>query len=275
MSMLLAPGKGLAKQTRTWGGLKAAYRLLHCEEVTRHSLMQPHFERTRAACLGQPVTLFVQDTTELDFTHMTHAEGYGPIGNHRGAGILAHTLMALTPEGQVLGLAAQHSWARSNDAPHKKTEPRAQRKARPGKESEVWAKVLEAVGAVPPGHRWVSVGDRGSDSFDYWRRTGQLGWQCLSRIFINRRVGDDGHMLDKARALPAQGRVAIAQRARPGQSARVLQLDFAWSAVEVQPPCNDPAMNKAASLSASRGALLGRRKQRGMGAAGHLAADKL
>jgi len=88
LSMLQAPGKGLPQQTQTWGGLKAAYRLLHGDAVTRQKLMHPHFKQTLAAAQTQPLTLFVQDSTELDFTQMEHAEGYGPIGNNHGAAIV-------------------------------------------------------------------------------------------------------------------------------------------------------------------------------------------
>jgi hypothetical protein len=66
--------------------------------------------------------LFVQDTTELDFTHMRAAEGYGPIGNHAGCGLMVHSLMALGTSGEVFGLAAQRCWARSSGPTRKGTE---------------------------------------------------------------------------------------------------------------------------------------------------------
>jgi hypothetical protein len=249
--MLQAPGKGLPKQTGTWGGLKAAYRLLHCEDVTREKLMQPHFDRTLAAARAQPVTLFVQDTTELDFTQMEQAEGFGPVGDNRGSGLLVHSLLALTPEGQVLGLGTQHSWARAVGPPLKRTETRSQRQARPGKESEVWPRLLEAVGTVPQDQCWVSVGDRGSDSFDYWARAVTIGWRCLSRIFTNRRTADNSHLLPKARELPAQGQIVVHQRARPGQAARTLHLNLAWGLAQVLPPRNNPTLAKHPVLDVS------------------------
>jgi hypothetical protein len=248
LNMLHSPGKGLPKQTKTWGGLKAAYRLLHCEDVTREKLMQPHFEQTLVAAQAQPVTLFVQDTTELDFTQMKHAQGFGPIGDNRGSGLFVHSLLALTPEGQVLGLGAQHSWARPRDPPHKRTETRAQRQVRPGKESEVWPRLLEAVGPVPIDQCWVSVGDRGSDSFEYWARAVTIGWRCLSRIFTNRRTADNSHLLLKARELAKQGQIVVHQRARPGQAARTLHLNLAWCSAQVLPPRNNPTLAKHPAL---------------------------
>jgi hypothetical protein len=251
LSMLQAPGKGLPKQTRTWGGLKAAYRLLHCEEVTRESLMRPHFEQTLAAARAQRVALFVQDTTELDFTQLEQAEGFGRIGDNRGSGLLVHSLLALTPQGQVLGLGTQHSWARALGPTHKRTETRSQRQVRPSKESEVWPKLLEAVGTVPKGQYWVSVADRGSDSFDYWERAVAIGWHCLSRIFTDRRTADNSHLLTKARDFPVQGQIVVEQRARPGQAARTLHLNLAWGTAQVLPPRNSPTLAKHPALDVS------------------------
>jgi hypothetical protein len=111
--------------------------------------------------------------------------------------------------------------------------------------------VLEAVGQVPQGCRWISIGDRASDSFDYWSRAVSLGWQCLSRIFTNRRTAHHGHLLTQARALPVQAQLQLHQRARPGQAARTLHLNLAWREVQVLPTRNDPALDGLPPLAAS------------------------
>jgi hypothetical protein len=249
--MLRVPKEGLPTQTHTWGNLKAAYRLLNCPDITRCKLMEPHFANTRALAAVRPVTLFIQDTTELDFTHMEYADGYGPIGNHKGNGLFAHSLLAMTPDSEVLGLAAQHSWARSTGPTFKGRETRIQRAKRENKESEVWPKVVESVGAVPKNCRWVSVGDRGSDSFDYWKRATSIGWQCLSRVFTNRCTDNNAHLLTQARAMPAQASYDVSQRARPGQAARTLHLNLAWQTVHVCPPKNGSNYAKDDYLEAS------------------------
>lgn len=196
--MLRAPGQGLATQTRTWGDCKAAYRLLNCEAVTHEHLLQPHCQQTRRDAAELPVVLFVQDTIELDFSAMLSAQGYGPIGDHRGQGLWVHSLLGLGVDDDVLGLAAQRCWARDKDKTYKHSETRAQRCSRKGKESDVWHQVLSDVGPVPAGKRWVSIGDRGSDSFTYWAKARDMGWQCLSRIFIDRRTVEQHHVLSLA-----------------------------------------------------------------------------
>ena len=251
LNIIKAPGKGLAVQTGSQSQCKAAYRLLNCPAVTREQLMQPHFEQTRSSAIELPVTLFVQDTTELDWSSIQQAQGYGPIGDHRGQGLLTHSLLALQPQGQILGLAAQLSWARTPGVVRKTSEARTQRYARADKESAVWYQALEAVGQVPEGKRWVSIGDRGSDSFLYWAKAREWGWQCLSRVFIDRCTSEEKKLLTKARELTVQGEWSVHQRARPGQAQRTLELKLAWQAVQILPAKNDGAQKKLELIDAT------------------------
>ncbi len=153
LNMLKAPGKGIPEQTQTWGGAKAAYRLFGRPEVTREALMQPHFEQTLQACEARPgLMLFVQDTTELDFTHMRAAEGYAPIGNHAGCGLMAlgasGRSSALPPNG--VGLAAAGLPAR---APRTVSNARSAKALSPRSGPWFWSR-----SGIPP--RWPYLGQR-------------------------------------------------------------------------------------------------------------------
>jgi hypothetical protein len=99
LKMLEGPGQGLPKQVGTWTEVKAAYRLLNHESVSRAKLLKPHIRQTRLEVdKRQPeqVKLFVQDTTELDLTTLKSTEGLGPIGNHKGQGMLVHSVLAMS-----------------------------------------------------------------------------------------------------------------------------------------------------------------------------------
>jgi len=63
----------LPKQTQQWSDLKAAYRLLHQEEVTFEQLSLPHWQLTRMHAEGMQgaVVLFVQDGSELDSLNLS------------------------------------------------------------------------------------------------------------------------------------------------------------------------------------------------------------
>jgi len=95
--MAAAPQHSLPKQCGDWADIKAAYRFLNHPKVTPHKIQSTHRQRVRRACEDHPVILAVQDTTELDFTSRETVSGLGPIGDGRGAGLLQHSTLALSP----------------------------------------------------------------------------------------------------------------------------------------------------------------------------------
>lgn len=247
------PAAGLPGQSQSWSDLKAAYRLLHEDDVTHAALSSPHWRQTcdRATRANGPV-LFVQDGSQLDFT-LHDAEGLGRIGNERGRGILIHSTLVLLPGDPVtvLGLAHQLPWVRDGK-PHKRRETRTQRARRSGRESEHWFGALQAIGRVPEGACCVSVGDRESDIFGYWEKARELGWECLLRLTYPRRIlcedGSVGSLLDWARQLTPQAWQTMALRTRPDRTARSAMLSLAWAGTQVLPPRNDPILHGHAPL---------------------------
>ena len=66
------PDASLPTQTGNWAELKAAYRLLAESEVTHEALTLPHRQNTYLqASHREGVVLFIQDTTELDYSSIT------------------------------------------------------------------------------------------------------------------------------------------------------------------------------------------------------------
>jgi len=168
--------------------VKAAYRLLDDEHLSHEVLSRLHWHHTRQAARSALPVLFIQDTTELDFSSHTATTELGHIGDTRGRGFMMHSALAVapTPAGaDILGLAWQHVWTRT--ARHKGNETRTER-AKRHTEYDVWADAIHAIGAVPAHCTWVSVGDRGSDVFSYLQAARSLQWHVLIRVAQNRRV---------------------------------------------------------------------------------------
>jgi hypothetical protein len=233
-ALVSGPEASLPEQSGSWGELKSADRLLHEPEVTHAALSEPHWQATRPPAAPAGTVLFVQDTSELDFTAHRHTKKLGWIGHTGGRGFLLHRCLAVRPAAvpEILGLAAQPVWPRHEGK--KGAETRAAR-ARRRKESEVWAEVVETIGAAAPNQCWVSVSDRASDIFSLARRARAPGWHCLGRVGQNRLVltgsGKEAKLLDGARRLPAQTETALELRRRTDQPPRTVQLRVAWSAV--------------------------------------------
>jgi hypothetical protein len=84
--MMRHPDASLPQQMHNRSALKAAYRLLDEEDVTHAALCQPHWDATREHAGRADLTLLIQDTSEIDYTHHPQTEGLGPIGDGRGRG---------------------------------------------------------------------------------------------------------------------------------------------------------------------------------------------
>jgi Transposase DNA-binding/Transposase DDE domain len=235
------PEANLPQQTGSWRKLKAAYRLLNEPDVTHTALSEPHWQATRQQARQAHTVLFVQDTSDLDFTAHRQTKGLGWIGNTGGRGFLLHSCLAVRPTAvpEILGLADQRVWTRHEVK--KGTETRAARAKRP-KESDAWAQVVETIGPAASDQRWVSVSDRASDIFSFVRRARAQNWHCLWRVGQNRMVltvnGREAKLLDWVRRLPAQTETVLELRGRTEQPPRTVRLQVAWSAVALCPPRN-------------------------------------
>jgi len=243
----------LPRQTGSWGNLKAAYRLLNEPDVTHQGLIEPHCTAThlRAAAI-QGVVLFIQDTSDCDYTHHPQTTGLGLIGDGGGRGFLMHNTIAVVPAAEtplLLGLAGQRLWVRKDVK--KGHETRTQRWRR-WKESAIWAEMVEHIGVAPAsesGTTWVSVGDRASDNFAYWRRARALNWQLLSRVvqerYIESAEGKEAQLKTFARSLSGQGSQRLSLRGREGKPQREVELTVSYSKITVQPPRTGTEKNGA------------------------------
>jgi hypothetical protein len=120
-------------------------------------------------------------------------------------------------------------------------------------ESGVWAKTLEALGAVPINQCRVSVGDRGSDFYEYWLEARALQWHCLSRLKADRAMpADEAKLFEQVRALPPQDSRTMEDRAREAHEARTLNTSLSWFTTELAPPAGrtdlDPSIRLPVSI---------------------------
>jgi hypothetical protein len=241
------PGHSLPEQMASDPESKALYRLMDNERISRENLEQSHWDATRGRAeefKGKPV-LFIQDTCTLSYNKRKGTTGLGPVGNSAkpGKGALTHNCLVFEPEAGVIGLAYQQEWTRANG-----TKPGTNT---PDKESDVWEKTLEDIGAVPEGHCWVTVCDRGSDDFEFWSKAIDLHWQFACRVQHNRKVVSDSNEVTKAfdeiRKEPAQARYSVTIRNRKGAQ-QLLNMQVAARRMQIQPPANRSALAKKGPL---------------------------
>lgn len=180
------PMASFPKQLGGQAATKAAYRFLESAQTSYEQLMRPHLEQTKGFMQQTRRVLLIQDMTEVDYEHHPKTRGLGPIGNGSHQGYLLQTVLAVEPTSkQVLGIAAQEAFVRQ---PAPVGETSAQRDTRKHKESEVWQRQAQRIGAAPAGCDYIHVGDRGSDIFAFLRECLKQRCGFLVRVQHDRRV---------------------------------------------------------------------------------------
>jgi len=135
-------------------------------------------------------------------------------------------------------MAAQEPFLRQ---PQRKGESCAQRRAR-ARESQVWSRMVEAVGPPPEGRTWVHVGDRYSDIFDFLEACRQQRCAFLVRVAQDRRIEVEPwqveSLLTSVRGLPGAAERDLELPARPKQAARTARAVVSFQAATLHPPAH-------------------------------------
>ncbi len=240
------PWRSLPAQMQTWKESKALYRLLDEPDVSFEALIAPHVQQTREQATSSPVVLLVQDTTDIDLSHRRKISGVGQIGNERGRGFFVQTVLAAHPESrEVLGCMAQEPFVR---IPAPEGEQRHERLKREKRETDVWIRQVQHMGAPDPGSTWVHVGDRGADMFPFFQACQASQTHFLVRAAQNRRIEEgEEHLkyaLDGARARPCQESRPLEVPARHGHQARSTHVQLAFGHMTLLPPRHEPRASK-------------------------------
>ena len=230
------PSASFPDQMKSWGDLKAAYRLFDREDVTFAAIAQPHWKQTCAVGPGRYLVL--GDTTEIDFGYGREIAGLSRIGNGSGNGFLLHNALLVEAESQTLvGVAGQTIHYRK---PVPKKENRSQRFKRE-RESRVWGDVVDQIGPPAAGVQFVHVFDRGADDFEVFCHLLQNGGDWVVRASSTHRLiltpsGEKTPLEQYLPTLPIAGTYELNLRARPNQPARAAKLEVRFGALEMPLP---------------------------------------
>jgi transposase-like protein/transposase Tn5 family protein len=232
-----SPDASTPEQIEGWSELKAAYRLFDQECVTFQALAEPHWRRTRAAATG--VCLLISDTMETDFGIHRDVAGLGPTGDGDGRGFMLHSsLMVQAKTREIIGLAGQELFYRKSTG---RARENSYRRTQRERESEVWGRLIDALGPPSAGVRYLHVCDRGADNFEVYChcQQQQSGW--VIRAAQLRRIihTPDGHRmkLDSwLRAQPVLGTYELSLRTTPKELARTVRVEVRVAPIILIPP---------------------------------------
>ena len=209
----------------------ATYRLFENAKVTFDTVLSPHLEQTKKRVAGNPVVLFVQDTTELDLTRPgSHVTGVGPMDGLSRQGAFVHLQHAFTDDGIPLGTASAYVWARSPDEPGMTQSKKLKRRRAAhieAKESFRWIQGLRAVRAISEYAKdttCICIADSEADIFEMFTesrstdRGGQIDWiirACQDRVVdAGTAESQETRLREAAAAGPALSTKTIEVRAR-------------------------------------------------------------
>jgi hypothetical protein len=232
-----------------WSETLAAYRFFDNDKVREDKILEPHRRATIRRMAQHPVTLVVQDTTELDFTG-TEIEGDGPLSYEYRTGFLDHNLVAFTPEGLCLGVLDAQIWARG-DQPQA---PWKQRKFEPieTKESFRWVQMYREAckireEALPT--QVVMVADSEADIYEMFVEAEKSPQFCRADYVIrlrenrslpeaNPQAGAEAFhkLFDAIASAPVLVRRKLKLSRTPKRRARTAKVEICAKSITLKPP---------------------------------------
>jgi hypothetical protein len=229
-----------------WANSKAAYRFCSNDKVSFDAILAPHAHRTleRASLAESSVILCPQDTTTLNYIAHPTTQGLGPVGTKPGQslGMLLHSTLALSPQGDFLGLLDAHCWARPNRKKSRRARDR-HAKAISEKESFRWLegfRQVERLAQTHPEKQWVSISDREGDIYEVLREATAPGSRAglLVRARHDRSLSGPRRqtLFKHLRRCPQAGTYTVRVPRHDHQPAREATLSVRFAAVSFSTP---------------------------------------
>lgn len=238
----------------------AAYRLFAHREANPAKILSQHFVNTRERIRKLPVSLLVQDTTEVELTRpKQQVAGAGPMSSDSQFGAFLHPLLAFDPRGIPLGTVWEKHWTRSEIVTDLTAgEKRKRRQDTPieDKESIRWMeglRVAREVAEESPDTQCILICDSESDIYEFFaepRHTSHgrslevLVRGCQPRATTTKGVS----VLDAVRAGPCRYTATIQVKAhtpktdvetrkrRTERTPRTAQVEVRACSVMLRPP---------------------------------------
>jgi hypothetical protein len=240
-AMASNPGDSLPKLFPKIYDLQAAYRMFDEPEATTDNLQAGH-RQVVATRLRQPGEyLLIEDTSTVSYLHRQPIPGLGPIDRRtdRQVGFLLHSILAVAwPEAEVAGAEApgRRPPVVVVGLADQQVEVRTPRPVgTPPLESEqadVWVRASHRIGPAPAAAavRWVRVGDREADIYEYLCSCRALNHGFVVRATQDRVVRTGAgpttrdHLMAAARAVPPLASLELDLRRRGSVPARRAHL---------------------------------------------------
>jgi len=228
------PTQSVPQACGTWAATKAAYRFWDNPAVRAEAIREAHYRPTVARAQTQPLTLVIQDTTELDYSDHPATKNLGYLDNKKCQGLKVHSVMAVSAQGVPLGLLHQQVWIREPEQLGKRTLRR--QRATADKESQRWLDGLTALTqelTCPV----LMMADREADIYDLFALPRPDSVNLLIRACHNRKLeAEAGYLLTAIAQAKVQGTWEVELKGNPKRPTRDAILSLRYLEVSVEPP---------------------------------------
>lgn len=230
-----APDKSIPQACGSWTDTQAAYRFFSNENVTRDALLKAHRDCTVQRSQEVSEILAIQDTSYLNYTRHQSTTGLGPIGSKKGLqGLVVHTTLAVSLEGEVLGILDQDVWARKGRKPVNETTDERHKRDR---ESQCWSRALETTRQSGLKTPVIHVMDREGDIYEVLDSLIEHDDRFVIRAKNNRRLVErDEKMWEAIHDQPVIGKIVVCVPARSGQRKREALLSVRRAVLNIRRP---------------------------------------
>lgn len=230
-----------------WANSKAAYRFCSNEKISFDAILAAHASCSleRVASSQSPVILCPQDTTTLNYIAHPATQGLGHVNTKPGhsLGMLLHSTLALSPQGDMFGVLHAHCWARPQGKKSRRAARRREKKKIHEKETFRWLegfRHVELLAQSHPHQQWVSVSDREGDIYEVLREATAPGHRAglLVRARHDRSLLGPGRksLFKHLRQLPQAGTHTVRVPRHKDQPAREVTLSVRFAAVSFPAP---------------------------------------
>lgn len=256
-----APESSINQACEDWSETKAAYRFFQNESVEIASILATHRAKTALRADEYETILAVQDTSYFTYTSHPKTEGLGEISLKKGKnvkeiyshGLAMHACLAVTTEGLPLGLLSHKISAREDRSTRANAGAR-DRLPIEEKESFRWLEALSETREAMGNCRAVTVCDRESDIYDFFKLGNELEASVLVRASSDRTINRKSRYAEKdviklwehIRNQPETGsyEIDVARKSKSKHSslrlARSAIVTVRFGAFRLNPPRNHP-----------------------------------
>jgi hypothetical protein len=237
------PGDSIPQGAGCPAAAKGTYRFVENPRVSAKLFWSPIHEHAARALRGVDRALAIQDTTFLNLPTLEATEGLGTVNGKDEEALLMHSVLAVRPDGHILGMLDNQVWAR----PPEEFGKAKDRKSRPieEKESSKWLRGMRRAATLrdrlSPGTRLLHVCDREADIHEVFQEAIDLGDDAIVRCSRDRKVeGEWRYVRATLAAQPVLARARIEVPRKKGERKRWAAIEIRSATVTLDPPAKYP-----------------------------------